>query len=140
MKLIKNLINLLWIHQTSGVEDSIFSSTEDLSSSDDYFQDKDDSTQPENISENEFLPGFCSNTDIIDEVLLKQPECTSRNIDNILPTCSISNLTNEQTTHPPNVKFKVIEDSVKSDFLNILSSPNTFLTGICINTFMVIYL
>ena len=89
---------------TSGVEDSIFSSTEDLSSpADDYFQDKDDSTQPENMSENEFLPGFCSGTDISDEVILKQPECTSRNIDDILPTCSISNLTDALTIHPLNV-------------------------------------
>ena len=123
--------------QRSEVNDSIFSSSEDetdLSSFDDVIQE--DSTNSIALSEkldnlNDFLPGLTENQDIMEN---KQPESTNVNM---LPTSSIAVLTNAQTAYPLDVKFRAIEDHIKTAFLHLLSSPNTFVTGICMNSFTV---
>ena len=79
-------------------------------------------------SSNVFLPGLTVTQDMDN----KQPESTYT-----LPTSSIAVLANAQPAYPLDVKFRVIEDSVKTEFVQLLSNPNTFLPEACINSFMV---
>ena len=55
-----------------------------------------------------------------------------------IPTASIAMLANAQLTNPLNVKFTVIQNSVKYELNILLSNPQGFFSGIYINSFMVI--
>ena len=128
------------------VEDTHLSSSEDVIDLSKFNEDiiQDNSTRldilPLNdtfeISNDSFKPGFSLFQDGMDEN--KQPEGTSnQDVDYALTSSPIAVLANVQTIYPLNVKFNVIEDSVKMEFSNLLSNPNTFLSGICMNSFMV---
>ena len=83
------------------------------------------------------MPDASETYDITDDVFLpdlsqfqneRQPESTF-DLDCVPPTSSIAVLANAQTISPLRVKFKAIEDTVKTEFCKLLSSPNTFLSG-----------
>ena len=116
LRLSKFAIDLLYINFRCN--DSIFSSSKDatdLSRFDDFIQDN--STNYDTLanemlddSSNVFLPGLTVTQDMDN----KQPESTYT-----LPTSSIVVLANPQPAYPLDVKFRVIEDSVKTEFVQL---------------------
>ena len=66
-------------------------------------------------SSNAFLLGLTVTQDMDN----RQPEST-----HTLPTSSIAVLANAQPAYPLDVKFKVIEDMVKTEFVQLLSNQS----------------
>ena len=89
------------------------------------------------FSNNSYLPSLPLSNINMDKY--KQLESTFDQGDEYpIPTASIAMLANAQLTNPLNLKFTVIQDSVKYELNILLSNPQGFFSGICINSFMVI--
>ena len=86
------------------------------------------------ISNDSFLPGLTTPQIVLHDNI-RLPEITSQEL-NSLPS-SIAVLANARPILPIDVKFTVFQERTKKEFLDQLSNSQTFLSGLCINSFMV---
>ena len=89
------------------------------------------------ISNDSFLPGLTTSQIVLHDNI-RLPEITSQEL-NSLPSLSpsIAVLANARPILPIDVKFTVFQERTKKEFIDQLSNSQTFLSGLCINSFMV---